>query len=292
MTAEPGHSLPEPPTPRDSLDTSPDHTTVTPEPTSHGELAGSAGSSSDAMRCSTPPFPFKSTSPPTLFRPRNQLLGGPKMRAGMQLLLEAFAYAHNTKKDAAEFAVEVAALRAVGLNHSDLRWLICKGYVQHADETTSSDDDKRTFREAANLAFSNATCFVLSGKGAAAAKYVIAPFGKRPSQSGLPYWDGAAHELRFHGRLVKRYQRPSPNQEMILAAFQEEGWPPRIDDPLPPCDDQEPRQRLRDAIKNLNRNQRYGLIRFFGDGTGQGIRWCEIRDCAPIDRGRSRKNPV
>jgi hypothetical protein len=34
--------------------------------------------------------------------------------------------------------------------------------------------------------------------------------------------------------VVKEFKLPAPNQETILTAFQEEGWPPRIDDPLPP----------------------------------------------------------
>ena len=60
---------------------------------------------------------------------------------------------------------------------------------------------------------------------------------------------------------------------MILAAFEEEGWPPRIDDPLPPKPDQDPKRRLHDTINSLNRNQQHLLIQFFGDGSGQGIRW-------------------
>lgn len=48
---------------------------------------------------------------------------------------------------------------------------------------------------------------------------------------------------------------------------------PRIDDPLPPVFDIEPKRRLHDTIKSLNRHQKNRLIRFKGDGTGQGIRW-------------------
>ena len=36
---------------------------------------------------------------------------------------------------------------------------------------------------------------------------------------------------------VKQYRVPSPNQEAVLTVFQEEGWPPRIDDPLSPVPD-------------------------------------------------------
>ena len=72
---------------------------------------------------------------------------------------------------------------------------------------------------------------------------------------------------------MKRFQLPSRNQETILSAFEEEGWPPRIDDPLPPAVDCDPKQRLRDTIKSLNRNRKLVRIRFKGDGTGQGVLW-------------------
>jgi hypothetical protein len=73
--------------------------------------------------------------------------------------------------------------------------------------------------------------------------------------------------------VVKAFKLPSPNQETILAVFEEEGWPPRIDDPLPPNPELVVKRRLHDTIKGLNRNRRNCLIRFLGDGTGEGIRW-------------------
>jgi hypothetical protein len=92
-------------------------------------------------------------------------------------------------------------------------------------------------------------------------------------QSAIPVWDGALRELHWRGRLVKRFNQRAPNQEMILAAFEEEGWPPHIDDPLPQVPGIDAKQRLHDAIKNLNRHQTHRLLRFSGDGTGEGVRW-------------------
>ena len=69
----------------------------------------------------------------------------------------------------------------------------------------------------------------------------------------------------------------SLNQETVLSAFQEEGWPHYIDDPLAPAVEQNPKQRLRDTIKGLNSNQRRRLLRFRGDGTGERVRWELIR---------------
>lgn len=89
----------------------------------------------------------------------------------------------------------------------------------------------------------------------------------------LPTWDAERRELHFGGQLVKQFKWPAFNQEAILAAFQEENWPPRIDDPLSPSPEIAPKRRLHDTIKCLNRNHHSHLIHFRGDGTGEGILW-------------------
>ena len=81
------------------------------------------------------------------------------------------------------------------------------------------------------------------------------------------------HELRLGETLVKKFKWRAANQEAILCAFEEEGWPPHIDDPLPPILDKDPKRRLSDAIKCLNRKQLNTLVRFSGDGTGEGVYW-------------------
>ena len=90
----------------------------------------------------------------------------------------------------------------------------------------------------------------------------------------VPCWDGGLRQLHWQGRVVKHFRLPAANQEAILAALEEEGWPERIDDPLPPADEVEPKARLHDAIKGLNRNQVHRLVCFRGDGTGRGVVWC------------------
>src|SRR5262249_38260365 len=88
-----------------------------------------------------------------------------------------------------------------------------------------------------------------------------------------PSWDRDRRELRLAGALVKRVKAPAPNQEAILAAVEEEGWPPRIDDPISPQLGQDPKHRLHDTINALNRHQKSRLVGFLGDGSGQGVRW-------------------
>ncbi len=74
-------------------------------------------------------------------------------------------------------------------------------------------------------------------------------------------------------RIVKRFNRASPNQDLVLAAFEEESWPSHIYDPLPPKDECVAKKRLHDTIDWLNRNQVTQLLHFRGDGTGEGICW-------------------
>ena len=83
----------------------------------------------------------------------------------------------------------------------------------------------------------------------------------------------------------KRYRQPAHNQETILAAFEEDGWPPRIDNPLsgPPDDAID---RLHNAVKKLNRHSR--PLRFRSDGNGLGVQW-ELDDSGP---GANQERPL
>jgi hypothetical protein len=94
-----------------------------------------------------------------------------------------------------------------------------------------------------------------------------------------PRWDANTRTLFCGDGVVKRFKLPAANQELILTAFEEEGWPPRIDDPLPGEPGVDPRQRLRDTIRALNGKQDCPALRFSGDGTGTGISWhCVLKD--------------
>ena len=73
--------------------------------------------------------------------------------------------------------------------------------------------------------------------------------------------------------IVKQYRLRSASQEAVLDAFEEEGWPCRIYDPLPPRGDACPKQRLHWTINRLNGHQENHLVRFFGDGTGEMVCW-------------------
>jgi len=88
----------------------------------------------------------------------------------------------------------------------------------------------------------------------------------------IPFWDSERRELRLGDIVVKRFRQPARNQEIILAAFQEEGWPPHIDNPLSGDSETSASERLHDAVRRLNQ-QRNRLIHFECDGHGEGIVW-------------------
>ena len=94
-----------------------------------------------------------------------------------------------------------------------------------------------------------------------------------PDDLPQPRWDSVLRELSVGSVIIKRFKQPAPNQELILATFEEQGWPTKVDDPLPPHAALVSKQRLRATIRSMNHRQSRDLIHFFGDGTGTAIRW-------------------
>lgn len=202
----------------------------------------------------------------------------PALQEALFQLHTAMILARDANCDAWEFAMEIDSLRRLNATCTQLRWLVCKGYIEHARETTKPDSANRTFESANALSFGSTSCFVLSEAGVLVTSEQKEPRREtRPSREDftLPIWDADRRELRYQSKVIKRYRVPSPNQLVVLAAFDEEDWRCRIDDPLPPHPEIDPKRRLHDTIKSLNRHQIEPLLRFYGDGTGEGVRWGE-----------------
>jgi hypothetical protein len=222
------------------------------------------------------------------------------LKGGLALLWRGFEYARDLDAECWEFAVAGDALYQAGLSAIDLRWLIARGYVEFAPKTASSGGQKQ-FAEKNRPFEGKNTCFILTKAGAALALQVLSqtllpvspilvdnvktePGADGPNYSMIesnhvpqkPSWGRDRKELRFAGWIIKQFRWAAANQETILMAFEEDGWPPRIDDPLPQKLNQDPKSRLHDTIKCLNRNHRKRLIRFSGDGTGEGVLWTVV----------------
>ncbi|HEX3868966.1 MAG TPA: hypothetical protein VHV77_00885 [Pirellulales bacterium] len=203
----------------------------------------------------------------------------------VRLLLQAHEQAIDTGHSLEDFAVEIRELRRRGMNNNDCRWFVCKGWAHLVQELEPQNGELRRFRHDVGLLIDRRTCLVLTPEGELAVrglgteKHEILRVEKvevvhsQPIIRTVPLWDRDRHELRLGTQLIKQFKLPSPNQETILSVFHEENWPARIDDPLPPSKRINTKQRLHDTIKSLNRNQRTRLLRFLGDGTGEGVRW-------------------
>ncbi len=209
------------------------------------------------------------------------------MRAALSQLLRAHHFARDLKCKPWNLAIEATELRNCGLSNTDLRWLVAKGYVEHLREVSQPGESAREFRRTNNLKFTRRSCFLLTPAGVAFAQQLLKKESEsdnhKPQQSAdssesdrgphVPEWDAERRELSVAGLTVKRFRVPAPNQERILSAFQEEGWPERIDDPLPPSPEIDPKRRVHAAINSLNRNQKHHRVHFSGDGNGNGVCW-------------------
>ena len=203
----------------------------------------------------------------------------PTMRIALRLLLQAHEIASRLHRDPWDFALEIQALKEAGVNHNDLRSLVCQGLSQHRLERTRRGARRRSFGPPRSLRFHADSCFALSRKGLLVAYSVDgSPLSSRVGNGShaaamcIPSWDDARRELRLGSIVVKRFRQPAPNQATILAAFEEDGWPPRIDNPLSDHGDTGAVDRLHAAVKKLNRCTRR-LLRFLSDGAGLGILW-------------------
>jgi hypothetical protein len=216
-----------------------------------------------------------------------QLHRNRQLRAALEQLSEARRGAESLQLDVWAFAVEIAGLLGVGCTMTHLRLLVGAGYVEHAEDVTRPSDQTRSFRSENPMKFGPQTCFVLTEAGVTFLESANSPsesregsrlIGRSPMNGVtegrmVPVWDSTAREFRVGERVVKRFRRPAPRLELVLAAFQEMDWPSHLDDPLPPERGSVPEERLRDTVRRLNRCQQPLCVRFTSDGLGAGIRW-------------------
>jgi len=215
----------------------------------------------------------------------------PAIKTALGLLLEAHEAAVSLDRDKWDFALEIQELKEAGLNHNDLRSLVFQGLAEHRLEQTRGGAKRRAFHQPRCLRLHKASCFALSSSGLLLARQVLVTGGTLPvaradapssmhQRPHLPVWDSDRRELRLGVMVVKRFRQPARNQETILAAFQEDGWPPHIDNPLSGNGDTDAKDRLHDAVKMLNRHTRQ-VFRFFSDGLGRGVVWEFVNASVP-----------
>src|SRR5207253_348158 len=97
---------------------------------------------------------------------------------------------------------------------------------------------KRSFRSTSSLSFDILDNFVLTSAGSVFARKTLIETGRISALLPLdesaksvvtPRWDRNSRTLYVGDDVVKRFHVPAGNQDVILTAFQEEGWPSCID---------------------------------------------------------------
>jgi len=114
---------------------------------------------------------------------------------------------------------------------------------------------------------------------------------KRKPRQLIPYWNKRERVLFLGRHVVKRFRKPAPDQEAILDSEQELGWPLWMDDPLSRKAGHDPKRRLNQTLKNLNRGQNAPRVLFRGDGTGTRLGWSIKWESTPF-RHHSERSKV
>jgi hypothetical protein len=229
-------------------------------------------------------------------KPDIQHLSGEVQKA-LRHLHKAHEFALDVQLDIWQFAEPLRNLVAMGVPEPALRWLVVKGYAEHAHELTTFSEADRRFRPSPNVSFGPKTRFVITEAGAEfmrdnqeEASASIVPFRTQAAVvAPMPYWDARMRTLYFGDQIVKRYRQPAANQEKVLLAFEEGAWTHIIDDPLPFDPEACAEMRLRDTIRRLNSNQANRLVHFYGDGSGLRVAWETVEQATlPAEAARRK----
>jgi hypothetical protein len=204
-----------------------------------------------------------------------------------------------------QFALELRDFESQRISPTTLRCLVERGLVAHGIEQTNLEAVSRSVVPVGHLRFTENSSFILTDLGLALAGEAFADLWPSPSgaastveadvSSALPRFivcDNGCRELRYRGKVVKIFKTYADRQETVLQSFQDQNWVEWIADPLTSGPRQNPKIGLRDVIARLNRHQMHNLLRFHGDGTGRGVRWCAAAASHNKDATRTQQSNI
>lgn len=204
------------------------------------------------------------------------------MRQILDILNDAYQRCARNGIDIWQYAVEVDQVYRLGASVNQIREAVQLGFCSLRSETTDARYHQRTFRKVHSLLIPSNACLIITTKGREQLDRIresgesidhISKSSMRPADF-IPEWNSELRQLKLEGIIVKQFHRKARNQTIVLAVFQEDEWPRRISDPLPP-NGTDPKRRLNDTIRGLNTNHLTPkpTIRFRGDGSGTGVIW-------------------
>jgi hypothetical protein len=181
--------------------------------------------------------------------------------------------------------VPLRQFHADGVADHLLVWMLYQGHIEHLRPDHPGEGGPGGV-VAGSLVFQNSSLFCLTEWGEAfvndfleqllvhgSDRAVDAAWNQLILGELVPWYDKDNRVFSWGRHELKRFRQPAGNQELVLCAAEEVVWDRWFDDPLPRRPGTNPKQRLHDTIKDLNRRQLRPLIHFEGDGTGQRVGW-------------------
>jgi hypothetical protein len=181
-----------------------------------------------------------------------------------------------------ETTISLSRLRERAIADTILLWMMYQGHVEHLQP----DETFPTCKRVSSLRFTSTSRFALTPCGMDYANGFLAGVLLPDSEGDfaevwdslllgclLPGYDKQNRLLLWGRQVLKSFRQPAENQEIVLCSAEELNWPGWFDDPLPRFEGLNPKIRLHNTIKALNRHQTHGLVHFRGDGTGTRIGW-------------------
>src|SRR6185369_1943148 len=148
--------------------------------------------------------------------------------AAIRVLRKAHEASLRERGDPWQFAVSLTELNACGLDGTDIRTLLAQGCLYHGMEIEKGRTCR--IRRVTHLRISQRSCFVISPTRIAefadgGLVHLKNNCADATSSVGplKPYWNAASRQLTLGGRIVKEFRRPAPNQELLLAVFEDDG---------------------------------------------------------------------
>jgi hypothetical protein len=169
-----------------------------------------------------------------------------------------------------EMALEPQFLHDKGVTDVQLGALIGAGYVETRAKPGGPEGRSPAAPPEGGPPGPAGACVVLTPAGMVLAAGLL---GTAPGPRETPRYDRFKRAFSFQGVVVKQFKRKAPNQETILLAFEEQGWPEEIDNPLPPDEFTAPAVQLHDTLKSLTNDQDPCTLGFLMTSGGTRVRW-------------------
>ena len=182
--------------------------------------------------------------------------------------------------------VSASYLRSLGIRGYILLWMLYQGHIEQVDPVNGPHSEMDGKQGGLSLRTLASSSFQMTASGEAFANVFLweellndddtvhaATVDMIPVGDLLPHYDRGNRIFRWGAHVLKTFAQPSVNQVLLLSAAEEMQWVKWFDDPLPRKRGKNPKVRLHDTIKDLNRRQSPFLIQFKGDGTGTRFGW-------------------